>query len=151
MWTRSGTAWPRCRASRRAGPSSRSRPRRPLASARRARPGAASTAWRVYHATRLRRTEACVGEAGVVKDQQAGVNPVHQAHDMEAASTTGASALDLQAAILEAYANRQVDLHKHESAAAEVVDVAAVAARAEVARAKQLQKAAERQAHLLDG
>ena len=62
-----------------------------------------------------------------------------------------AHALGMQAALLEAYAGRQVDLQEHESAAAEVVDVAAVAARADVAAAKQLQQAAERHAHLHEG
>lgn len=57
----------------------------------------------------------------------------------------------MQAALLEAYAGRHVDLQEHESAAAEVVDVAAVAARADVALAKQLQQAAERQARPREG
>ena len=57
----------------------------------------------------------------------------------------------MQAALLEAYAGRQVDLQEHESAAAEVVEVAAVAARADVAAAKQLQQAAERQARPCEG
>ena len=61
-----------------------------------------------------------------------------------------ACALGTQAALLEAYAARQVDLQEHESAAAEVVEVAAVAARADVAAAKQLQQAAERQARPRD-
>ncbi len=69
--------------------------------------------------------------------------------DMGSKSMAEACALDVQTALLEAYASRQVDLQEHESAATEVVDVAAVAARADVAQAKQLQKAAKRQAHLL--
>ncbi|KAK9836114.1 hypothetical protein WJX81_002381 [Elliptochloris bilobata] len=51
---------------------------------------------------------------------------------------------ECQAAVVEAYARRRADLQEHEGAAAEAVDVAAGAARAAVARAEQLQKAAER-------
>ena len=68
----------------------------------------------------------------------------------ELQSMTGVSAFVLQAALLAENAIQQVDLQEHESAAEEVVDIAAVAARADVAQANQLQKAAERQAHLLD-